>query len=220
MGGSWRGAGGVEACALWRVVRGYCGGFWWGSRCPRRRWGHGLRAVAAAGCRPGGFVYSCCAIQPAHYHTSRPRFVGMPMQQKMVRHRIESDCRIECSIFASCRVQGPRAHGAPWHQQRGSRPRAGAAGCRSSPLMAQIPHHGLHHVWQASTGYFWQARWPRARARSKLRTCSRANKGRLQEAAPAVENELGLTWVNEPRMLTSTENKQTVGAAGQRLIRA
>ena len=74
--------------------------------------------------------------------------------------------------------------------------------------MVQLPHYGLHDVWQASMGYFWQARWPCARARSKLDP--RANKGRFQEAALAVENHLGTTPVNEPRTLTGPENTQTV----------
>ena len=74
--------------------------------------------------------------------------------------------------------------------------------------MVQLPHYGLHDVWQASMGYFWQARWPCARARSKLDP--RANKGRFQEAALAVENHLGTTPVNEPRTLTGHENTQTV----------
>ena len=74
--------------------------------------------------------------------------------------------------------------------------------------MVQLPHYGLHDVWQASMGYFWQARWPCARARSKLDP--RTNKGRFQEAALAVESHLGTTPVNEPRTLTGPENTQTV----------
>ena len=84
--------------------------------------------------------------------------------------------------------------------------------------MVQLPHYGLHDVWQASMGYFWQARWPCARARSKLDP--RANKGRFQEAALAVENPLGPTPVSPTRSPLPKIHKQYKSAAGQRLIQA
>lgn len=136
----WAAFGGArEALTGSRLVLGCCGGIWVQLEVPATAVGLWAEGGSGGLVQIRGCMYSCAQYSPHTVVTP-----GGPA----------SPACAWCAIFASCFVQSPHAHGATWQHERGRCSRAGAAGCRSSLPMVQLPHNGLHDVWQASMGYF------------------------------------------------------------------